>query len=77
MGSNPTLGPIGSARFYAVRLCRRHRRGDGLVTDTDTRVPRADGTPVDGLYTCGACYQAAMATHFRHPIAEGPLPQVA
>jgi len=54
VGPNPTLGPIATAPFYAVRLYP----GDigaatGLVIDEWARVTRADGSPIPGLYACG------------------------
>ena len=53
-GPNPTLGPIASAPFYAVRLYP----GDigaatGLVIDEWARVVKADNTPIGRLYACG------------------------
>jgi succinate dehydrogenase/fumarate reductase flavoprotein subunit len=51
---NPTLGPIQTAPFYAVRLYP----GDigaatGLVIDERARVVNASGEPIGGLYACG------------------------
>ncbi len=51
---NPTLGPIGTPPFYAVRLYP----GDigaaaGLVTDEWARVLGAGDRPIGGLYACG------------------------
>jgi len=53
-GPNPTLGPIATAPFYAVRL----EVGDigaaaGLVIDTKARVLGADDRPIEGLWACG------------------------
>ncbi|MDE2364983.1 MAG: FAD-dependent oxidoreductase [Hyphomicrobiales bacterium] len=53
-GKNPTLGPIATAPFYAVRLYP----GDigaatGLVIDEWARVTKADNTPIGRLYACG------------------------
>ncbi len=53
-GPNPTLGPIATAPFYAVRLYP----GDigaatGLVTDEWARVLTADNSPIGRLYACG------------------------
>lgn len=52
--ANPTLGPIRTAPFYAVRLYP----GDigaatGLVIDEHARVVGRDGAPIRGLYACG------------------------
>lgn len=51
---NPSLGTIEQGPFYAVQI----QVGDvgtcgGVVTDTDGRVLRGDGTPIAGLYGCG------------------------
>lgn len=51
---NPTLGPITTAPFYAVRLFP----GDigaatGLITNEWAQVTKADGQPINGLYACG------------------------
>ncbi len=53
-GPNPTLGPIATAPFYAVRL----HVGDigaarGLVIDAGARVLDADDRPIPGLWACG------------------------
>jgi succinate dehydrogenase/fumarate reductase flavoprotein subunit len=53
-GRNPTLGPIATAPFYAVRLYP----GDigaatGLVINEWAQVTRADDRPIPGLYACG------------------------
>ena len=53
-GPNPTLGPITSPPFYAVRLFP----GDigtatGLVTDEWARVLGSGDQPIGGLYACG------------------------
>jgi succinate dehydrogenase/fumarate reductase flavoprotein subunit len=52
--ANPTLGPIRTAPFYAVRLYP----GDigaatGLVIDEHARVVNSGGKPIAGLYACG------------------------
>jgi len=51
---NASLGAIEKGPFYAVEVLP----GDvgtygGVVTDTDARVLRQDGTPIDGLYATG------------------------
>lgn len=54
VGPNPNLAPISKAPFYAIRVYP----GDlgtkgGLVTDSDARVVREDGTVIPGLYAAG------------------------
>lgn len=54
IGPNPTLGPISTPPFYAVRLYP----GDigaatGLVINEWAQVTRADDQPIAGLYACG------------------------
>jgi succinate dehydrogenase/fumarate reductase flavoprotein subunit len=54
IGPNPTLGPISTGPFYAVRLYP----GDigaatGLVTNEWAQVTQADDQPIAGLYACG------------------------
>ncbi len=71
---NPTLGPLTTAPFYAVRLWP----GDigaatGLVTDVDARVLKADHTPIAGLYACGNEAQSIMGGVYPGPgITIGP-----
>ena len=53
-GPNPCLAPLEQGPFYAIRLVV----GDigtfaGLATDEHTRVLRADGRPIAGLYAVG------------------------
>ena len=53
-GGNPALGRIDTGPFYAVDIVP----GDvstygGAVTDVNSRVVRADGSPIDGLYATG------------------------
>ena len=73
-GPNPTLGPVKTAPFYAVRL----EPGDigaatGLVCDTHARVLDADGRPIDGLYACGNDMQSIMGGVYPGPgITIGP-----
>lgn len=73
-GPNPTLGLIGVAPFYAVRLYP----GDigaatGLVTDEWARVVKADNTPIGGLYACGAEANSIMGGVYPGPgITIGP-----
>jgi succinate dehydrogenase/fumarate reductase flavoprotein subunit len=71
---NPTLGPIGTAPFHALRLWP----GDigaamGLVTDTDARVLREDGAAIPGLYAVGNDAQSIMGGVYPGPgITIGP-----
>lgn len=73
-GPNPTLGPIATPPFYAVRLYP----GDigaatGLVTDEWARVLKADGSPIAGLYACGNEAQSVMGGTYPGPgITIGP-----
>lgn len=73
-GPNPTLGPIGTAPFYAVRLFP----GDigaatGLVIDEWARVLKADDSPIAGLYACGNEAQSIMGGAYPGPgITIGP-----
>lgn len=73
-GPNPTLGPIGAAPFYAVRLWP----GDigaarGLVTDERARVLGADNAPIAGLYAVGNDMQSIMGGTYPGPgITIGP-----
>jgi succinate dehydrogenase/fumarate reductase flavoprotein subunit len=66
-GPNPTLGPIGQAPFYAIRLFP----GDiaaiaGLVTDADARVLR-DDAPIPGLFAIGNDMQSVTAGAYPGP----------
>ena len=73
-GPNPTIGPVGTAPFYALRLFP----GDigsatGLVTNENARVLRRDGTPIHGLYACGNDMQSVMGGAYPGPgITLGP-----
>ena len=73
-GPNPTLGALGTAPFYAVRLWP----GDigaatGLVTDVDARVLKADNSAISGLYACGNEAQSIMGGVYPGPgITIGP-----
>lgn len=67
-GPNPTLGPIRTPPFYAIRLWP----GDigsavGLVTDTDARVLNGDGEPIGGLYACGNDMHSVMGGIYPAP----------
>ncbi|MBU6497121.1 MAG: FAD-dependent oxidoreductase [Rhodospirillales bacterium] len=73
-GPNPTLGPIATAPFYAVRLYP----GDigaarGFAADTQARVLDADERPIPGLYACGNDMQSIMGGTYPGPgITIGP-----
>lgn len=73
-GKNPTLGPIGTAPFYAVRLYP----GDigaatGLAIDEWARVTKADNRPIGRLYACGAEANSIMGGVYPGPgITIGP-----
>ncbi len=71
---NPTLGPVATGPFYAVRLLP----GDigaatGLVTDDHARLLRADGSVIEGLYAAGADMNSIMGGVYPGPgITIGP-----
>ncbi len=71
---NPTLGPIATAPFYAVRLYP----GDigaaaGLVIDPWARVTKADNQPIGRLYACGNEANSVMGGTYPGPgITIGP-----
>lgn len=73
-GKNPTLGPLRTGPFYAVRLWP----GDigsatGLVADTDARLLRRDGSVIAGLYAAGNDLQSIMGGVYPGPgITIGP-----
>ena len=74
VGPNPTLGPIATAPFYAVRLYP----GDigaatGLVINEWAQVMRTDGSPIAGLYACGNEANSIMGGTYPGPgITIGP-----
>jgi 3-oxosteroid 1-dehydrogenase len=58
---NPALGSIDTGPYYAVPVVP----GDvstygGVVTDSQGRVERADGSVIDGLYACGVSTASVM-----------------
>ena len=58
---NPTLGPLSTGPFYAVEVIP----GDvstygGVVTDINSRVLKADGSVIEGLYSCGVSTASPM-----------------
>ncbi|UFN47685.1 FAD-dependent oxidoreductase [Roseomonas sp. OT10] len=71
---NPTMGPIGTAPFYAVKLYP----GDigastGMVTDADAQVLGPDDRPIGGLYAVGNDMQSIMGGVYNAPgITIGP-----
>lgn len=71
---NPTLGPIATAPFYAVKLTP----GDigaatGLVIDENAQVLGEDDRPIGGLYACGNEAQSIMGGTYPGPgITIGP-----
>jgi hypothetical protein len=73
-GPNPTLGPIATAPYYAVRLYP----GDigaatGLVIDEWARVLKEGNEPIEGLYACGNEANSIMGGTYPGPgITLGP-----
>lgn len=73
-GKNPTLGPLRTGPFYAVKLWP----GDigsamGLVGDTDARLLREEGSVIEGLYAAGNDLQSIMGGVYPGPgITIGP-----
>jgi 3-oxosteroid 1-dehydrogenase len=65
---NPSLHVIDQAPYYAVKIVP----GDlgtkgGLVTDEHSRVLRADGSAIAGLYAAGNCSSAVMGRTYAGP----------
>lgn len=65
---NPSLHTIDQGPFYAVKIVP----GDlgtkgGLVTDERSRVLRADGSAIPGLYAAGNCSAAVMGHTYAGP----------
>jgi succinate dehydrogenase/fumarate reductase flavoprotein subunit len=73
-GPNPTLGPIATPPYYALRLYP----GDigaatGLVIDEWSRVLKEDNEPIEGLYACGNEANSIMGGTYPGPgITLGP-----
>jgi succinate dehydrogenase/fumarate reductase flavoprotein subunit len=73
-GPNPTLGPIATPPYYAVRLYP----GDigaatGLVIDEWSRVLKGGNEPIEGLYACGNEANSIMGGTYPGPgITLGP-----
>lgn len=64
-GIHQTLGKIAQGPFYAVPVVP----GDvgtygGVVTDTNARVLKADGTPIPGLYATGVSTASVMGRYY-------------
>ncbi|MFL9899781.1 FAD-dependent oxidoreductase [Paraburkholderia fungorum] len=67
---NPTLGPITTAPFYAIRLYPADIGASaGLVTDVHARVLKAGNprTPIAGLYAAGNDMQSIMGAAYPGP----------
>jgi 3-oxosteroid 1-dehydrogenase len=67
-GPNPSLGPLERPPFYAVRLYPADvgTKG-GLVTDEHSRVVRADGSPIGGLYAAGNSAASILGNRYAGP----------
>jgi succinate dehydrogenase/fumarate reductase flavoprotein subunit len=74
VGTNPNLGQIAVAPFYAVRLYPSDiGTSAGLVTDDIGRVLDSSGRPIVGLYACGNDMQSIMGGTYPGPgITLGP-----
>jgi len=73
-GSNPNLGPLATAPFYALRLYPSDiGTSAGLVTDGSARVLDSGNRPISGLYACGNDMQSMMGGTYPGPgITLGP-----
>lgn len=71
---NPCVGPIERAPFYAVAVWPADLgMSAGIRVDGQSRVLRTDGTPIDGLFACGADMASVMEGTYPGPgIAIGP-----
>ncbi|QCI65948.1 FAD-dependent oxidoreductase [Phreatobacter stygius] len=71
---NPTLGPIATAPFYAVKLYPGDiGAANGLVTDEQAQVLDRDNQPIRHLYACGNDMQSIMGGTYPGPgITIGP-----
>jgi hypothetical protein len=74
VGTNPNLGQIAVAPFYAVRLYPSDiGTSAGLVTDDTGRVLDSSNRPIVGLYACGNDMQSIMGGTYPGPgITLGP-----
>ncbi|WP_425405089.1 FAD-dependent oxidoreductase [Hwanghaeella sp.] len=67
-GLNPTLGPIRTPPFYAIRLWPGEiGAAIGLSTDTEARLLDRDGQVIGGLYACGNDMQSIMGGVYPGP----------
>lgn len=65
---NPCLAALTKPPFYAVRVTPGEIGSKGgLVIDTQARVLRADGTPIEGLYATGNATGAVMGRAYPGP----------
>lgn len=65
VGSNPCLGPIRRAPFYAVSVVPTPLgTSRGLRADVHARVLSASGAPIPGLYVCGNDMQSAFGGEY-------------
>ena len=73
-GPNPTLGPVATPPFYAIRLWPADiGAATGLAADEHARLLRADGSVIAGLYACGNDMQSVMGGVYPGPgITIGP-----
>lgn len=71
---NPCVAPIEQAPFYAVKVVPADLgMSAGIVTDASTRVLRADGSVIPGLYACGNDMASIMEGAYPGPgITLGP-----
>ena len=62
---NPCLGPIDKSPFFAVAVYPTPLgTSRGLLTDTNARACRKDGSPIPGLYVCGNDMQSAFGGEY-------------
>ncbi|MGE0331800.1 MAG: FAD-binding protein [Ramlibacter sp.] len=73
-GPNPSLGPVQTPDFYAVRLYPADiGAATGLATDSVARALDAEGRVIPGLYAVGNDMQSAMGGIYPAPgITLGP-----
>ena len=61
---NPCLAPLQEGPFYCMVLYPGEMgTAGGLVIDTNARVLKQDGQPIDGLYACGNVTTALLPTY--------------
>jgi len=73
-GPNPTLRPLGTGPYYAVKLYPGDiGAAQGLVTDENARLLTENGAVIDGLYAAGADMNSVMGGVYPGPgITIGP-----